>query len=66
MVPRTLTRPRVGLTPTMPLRAAGTRPLPAVSVPSANGTTPAATATALPELLPPLMWSSESTQWQAP
>ena len=55
IVPRTLTRPRVGLTPTMPLKAAGTRPLPAVSVPSAKGTTPAATATALPELLPPLM-----------
>ena len=50
----------------MPLKAAGTRPLPAVSVPSAKGTTPDATATALPELLPPLMWSSESTQWQAP
>ncbi len=64
--PRVLTSPRVALKPTIPLSAAGTRPLPAVSVPRANGTTPAATATALPELLPPLMWSSESTQWHAP
>ena len=37
-----------------------------MSVPRANGTTPAATATALPELLPPLMCSLESTQWHAP
>ena len=64
--PRVLSRPRVGLNPTIPFSAAGTRPLPAVSVPRANGTTPAATATALPELLPPLMCSLESTQWHAP
>ena len=34
-------------------RPAGTRPDPAVSVPSASGTNPAATATAEPELDPP-------------
>ena len=38
-------RPLVGLTPTMPLKAAGTRPDPAVSVPSASATAPDATAT---------------------
>ena len=37
----------------MPLAAAGTRPEPAVSVPSARSTWPAATATAEPELDPP-------------
>ena len=46
-------RPRVGLRPTMPLRAAGTRPEPAVSVPRARSTRPSATATADPELEPP-------------
>src|SRR4051794_41611948 len=64
--PRVGTRPRVGFMPTRPLNAAGTRPLPAVSVPSASGTTPAATATALPELLPPLTWRGGWTRWQAP
>lgn len=48
------TRPRVGLRPTMPLNAAGTRPEPAVSVPRAKSTMPRATATAEPELEPPL------------
>ena len=37
----------------MLLKPAGTRPEPAVSVPSASGTRPAATATAEPELEPP-------------
>ena len=37
----------------MPLHAAGTRPEPAVSVPRARSTSPAATATAEPELEPP-------------
>ena len=50
---RCRSRPTVGLSPTMPLSAAGTRPDPAVSVPSANGTSPSATATAEPELDPP-------------
>ncbi len=53
--PRALSRPRVGLSPTMLLNAAGTRPEPAVSVPSAKLTRPAATATADPELEPPEM-----------
>ena len=39
----------------MLLKAAGTRPEPAVSVPSAKLTSPAATATAEPELEPPGM-----------
>src|SRR5262249_11948706 len=46
-------RPGVGLNPTILLSPAGTRPDPAVSVPSASGTRPAATATAEPELDPP-------------
>ena len=46
-------RPRLGFSPTILLRPAGTRPEPAVSVPSASGTSPAATATAEPELDPP-------------
>ena len=37
----------------MLLNAAGTRPEPAVSVPSEKRTSPAATATAEPELEPP-------------
>src|SRR5438874_476124 len=53
--PRALTRPRVGFSPTMLLNDAGTRPEPAVSVPSAKATRPAATATAEPELDPPGM-----------
>src|SRR5262249_24708962 len=51
--PRVLTRPRVGLSPSTLLNAAGTRPDPAVSVPSEKLTSPAATATAEPELDPP-------------
>jgi hypothetical protein len=66
MSPRVEMSPRVGLTPTMPLSAAGTRPEPAVSVPSASGTSPAATATALPELLPPQMCAGLTTLWHAP
>ena len=38
------------------VRAAGIRPEPAVSVPSAKATRPAATATAEPELDPPAIW----------
>src|ERR1700742_3814983 len=44
--------PRLGFRPTMLLSIAGTRPEPAVSVPSDNGTRPADTATAEPELDP--------------
>ena len=53
--PVALRIPRLGLRPTMLLNAAGTRPEPAVSVPSAKSTSPAATATAEPELEPPTM-----------
>ena len=53
--PRVDSRPRVGFQPTMLLKPAGTRPEPAVSVPSAKWTSPAATATAEPELEPPEM-----------
>ena len=52
-MPAALTRPRVGLRPTMLLNEAGTRPEPAVSVPKANETSPAETATPEPELDPP-------------
>src|SRR4051812_40121479 len=51
--PTVLIRPRDGLNPTTPLSAAGTRPEPAVSVATANGTCPSATASAEPELEPP-------------
>ena len=49
------TSPRLGLSPTILLKAAGTRPEPAVSVPSDSGTMPAPTATPEPELDPPGM-----------
>ena len=51
--PAVETRPRLGLRPTMLLNMAGMRPDPAVSVPSATGTRPVATATPEPELDPP-------------
>src|SRR5450631_3437480 len=54
------TRPGVGLRPTTLLNPAGTRPEPAVSVPSANATSPRASATAEPELEPPLTRSAAS------
>ena len=54
------TRPTLGLSPTILLSMAGTRPEPAVSVPSAIGTKPAATATAEPELDPPGIRSARS------
>ena len=41
----------------MLLNAAGTRPEPAVSLPSENGTSPRATTEAEPELDPPLTYS---------
>src|SRR5262249_1435586 len=47
--------PRLGFKPTMLLKPAGTRPEPAVSVPSASGTRPALTAIAEPALDPPGM-----------
>ncbi len=51
--PRTGTAPTVGFKPTKLLRPAGTRPDPAVSVPSAKQAKPRATATAEPEEEPP-------------
>ena len=51
--PRVPIAPSDAFVPTMPLNAAGTRPEPAVSVASANGTVPSATTTADPELEPP-------------
>src|ERR1700704_406033 len=53
--PWVLMRPRVGLSPTTPQHAAGTRPEPAVSVPNARATIPVATAIAEPALEPPAM-----------
>ena len=47
-------QPLVGLSPTILLKPAGTRPEPAVSVPSEKGTRPRATTLAEPELEPPL------------
>ena len=52
-MPYRLTRPYVGLMPTIPVRAAGWRIEPPVSVPMLNGTWNAATAAAEPPLLPP-------------
>jgi hypothetical protein len=51
--PYRLIRPYVGFSPTTPLSDAGWRTLPPVSVPSAQTTSPAATAAALPPLEPP-------------
>src|SRR5690606_34406480 len=53
--PRVLSQPFVGLSPTILLKPAGTRPEPAVSVPNANAASPRATTLADPELEPPLM-----------
>ena len=52
-MPRAETLPTVGFSPTMLPNAAGTRPDPAVSVPSAKATIPAATAQAEPDDDPP-------------
>src|SRR5687768_11008631 len=53
--PAALRTPRVGFNPTRLLKAAGTRPEPAESVPSENEHSPFATAIAQPELEPPEM-----------
>src|ERR1700712_3599546 len=52
-MPRAETLPTVGFNPTMLPNAAGTRPDPAGSVPSANRTIPAATAHPDPDDDPP-------------
>src|SRR5690606_34385827 len=59
-------RPQVGLWPTRLLNEAGTRPEPAVSVPSEKLAYPLATATADPELDPPEMYSGSKLLRQAP
>ena len=64
--PEVLSSPRVGFRPIKLLKAAGTRPEPAVSVPSANVTRPFATARAEPELDPPEIYRSLYTLEQAP
>jgi hypothetical protein len=46
-------RPCVGLKPTIPEKAAGTRELPPMSVPSPSAEPPAAMIAASPPLLPP-------------
>src|ERR1700750_3204172 len=51
--PRVEIRPTVGLMPTMPLKPAGIRSEPPVSVPRTDETTPDATTAAEPELEPP-------------
>src|SRR5262249_59515658 len=51
-IPVLLIRPTVGLMPTMPQACAGLTIDPSVSVPTASGASPAATATAEPELEP--------------
>src|SRR6478736_8744937 len=56
--PQVLSNPFVGLSPTRLLNAAGIRPDPAVSVPSAKSQSPAATATADPLLDPPGRYSA--------
>src|ERR1700678_2936153 len=58
--------PSDGFSPTIPLSAAGTRPDPAVSVPSENGTRPAPTAVGEPGLDPPGMRSARKALPGAP
>ena len=57
-MPRVGTAPTVGLIPTTPLRAAGQVMEPFVSVPTASGTIPAATAAPEPDDDPPALRSS--------
>lgn len=59
-------RPTDGFIPTMALSPAGTRPLPAVSVPSANEATSVATATADPDEEPPGIILSSSAFFGTP
>ena len=57
-MPRRLTSPSVGLMPTIPQALAGQTIEPSVSVPTASGASPAATAAADPELDPDGLRSS--------
>src|SRR5467141_3227194 len=54
MTPARLTRPNVGMSPTMPQSDAGPRIEPPVSEPSASGTNPAETAAPDPDDEPPV------------
>src|SRR5947207_1078736 len=56
ITPARLTRPYVGLSPTTPQQAAGSRIEPPVSLPMAPATRPAATAAAEPLDEPPDAW----------
>ncbi len=58
MMPSSGSRPWVGLIALVPQHADGMRSDPQVSVPSAAGTMPAASAAALPPLEPPTTRSS--------
>src|SRR5205807_2430272 len=64
--PRVEIRPTVGLMPMTPLKPAGMRPEPPVSVPSAKETRPVPTTTAEPELEPPDTYSGLPTAPHAP
>ncbi len=55
--PTVLSVPNVGLKPTTPFKADGTRVLPAVSVATVKDTRFAATLTTEPDELPPEMYS---------
>ena len=60
------TSPYVGFSPTTPQSDAGCRTDPPVSVPSAQTTSPAATAAALPPLEPPGTRSRSQGLWTGP
>ena len=64
--PSLVSTPGAGFAPTMPQNAAGTRPEPAVSVPSAKDTSPVATTIADPELEPPAISAGSSGLRHAP
>ena len=57
MTPARLTRPKVGMRPTIPQCDAGPRMEPPVSEPSAIGSRPAATAAPEPVEDPPVKWA---------
>jgi hypothetical protein len=66
IAPARLTRPYVGLRPTTPQQAAGSRMEPPVSLPSAPSAKPAATAAAEPLLEPPAQWPGFHGFWTSP
>jgi hypothetical protein len=64
--PPTGTAPCAGLSPTTSQAAAGIRSEPPVSVPRPSGTSPAATAAALPLLDPPAIFSGATGLMTSP